>query len=285
MQQKWVDGQPTAKIAETFIASNDRLTSFERLEIYNKQYWYRLRDCFGDDFPGLRAVLGDKKFDGLAAAYLENNPSRSFTLRNLGQFLIPFLEKNPGLTVPYTSLAVDMAKFEWAQVQAFDGPGFAPLTAADVATLATKPTKVRLHVQPYVQLIELRFPLDDFLLALKKKNSAMRSEASNAIDETVERKKIISIRRPRPKQIFLAVHRYQNSLYYKRLSQESFTALSALQQNQTLESALTVAIAQSKKPNQNWPKLVQEWFDIWTQLGWFYSPKTKAAGTATARKR
>ena len=60
MQRKWLDGRPTKKIAESFIKPNDRLTSFERLEIYNRQYWIRLRQCFYEDYTGLRAILGDK---------------------------------------------------------------------------------------------------------------------------------------------------------------------------------------------------------------------------------
>ena len=31
--------------ASEFIKPNDRLSSFERLEIYNRQYWFRLLDC------------------------------------------------------------------------------------------------------------------------------------------------------------------------------------------------------------------------------------------------
>ena len=27
------------------------------LEIYNRQYWFRVLDCLYDDYPGLRAIL------------------------------------------------------------------------------------------------------------------------------------------------------------------------------------------------------------------------------------
>ena len=70
--------------AASFIKPNDRLTSFERLEIYNRQYWFRIFSALAEDFPGLRAVLGDRSFDALSKAYLRDCPSTSFTLRNLG---------------------------------------------------------------------------------------------------------------------------------------------------------------------------------------------------------
>ncbi len=54
MQRTWTDGRPTANVIAEFIKPNDRLTSLERIELYNKQYWFRLLDCLYDDFPGLR---------------------------------------------------------------------------------------------------------------------------------------------------------------------------------------------------------------------------------------
>lgn len=64
MQVKWIDGAPTKIVVNQFIKPNDRLTSFERLEIYNRQYWFRIRDCFYQDYPGLRAILGEKNSSG-----------------------------------------------------------------------------------------------------------------------------------------------------------------------------------------------------------------------------
>ena len=281
MQKTWGDGRGTAEVAESVIAPNDRLSSFERIEIYNKQYWYRLRDCFGDDFPGLRAVLGDKRFDVLADAYLRACPSRSFSLRNLGQFLVGFLEGHSGLTAPYSELALDMARFEWAQVVAFDGPGFAPLSAEDLAKIARHAGKARLHLQPYVQLLALRYPLDDFLLALKKKNGAMRGEASNAVEEGVERRKLSGVRRPRAKRVWLVVHRYENSLYYKRVEREAYETLVGLREGKSLENALAGAIVKAGGRNREWAGVIQGWFDTWTRLGWFYSPPPRAARRST----
>ncbi len=82
-------------VASQIIKPNDRLTSFERLEIYNRQYWFRVLSAFAEDFPGLRAVLGGRRFDAMAQAYLIDCPSQSFTLRNLGSRLVNWLQKHP----------------------------------------------------------------------------------------------------------------------------------------------------------------------------------------------
>src|SRR3569623_1649739 len=84
MRQRSAEGQSLVREAEELIKPNSRLTSFERLEIYNRQYWFRVLSCFAEDFPGLRAIVGAKKFEALSRAYLLDCPSVSFTLRNLG---------------------------------------------------------------------------------------------------------------------------------------------------------------------------------------------------------
>ena len=59
------------------------------------QYWFRLLDCIAEDFPGLEAVLGIARCNRLYRAYLAKYPSRSFTLRNLGDRLPQFLADEP----------------------------------------------------------------------------------------------------------------------------------------------------------------------------------------------
>ena len=97
MRDRTADGRSTAEIAESFIAPNSRLTAFERLEIYNRQYWFRVLGALAEDFAGLSAVLGAHAFEELSIAYLTAHPSRSFTLRNLGSKLPEWLAANPRL--------------------------------------------------------------------------------------------------------------------------------------------------------------------------------------------
>ena len=94
---RWRDGRPMAEVIGEFIKPNDRLTALERLQIYSRSYWYRLIDCVYDDVPGLRALLGEKKFSALVRAYLAKYPSRSFTLRNLTSRFAPFIRETPRL--------------------------------------------------------------------------------------------------------------------------------------------------------------------------------------------
>src|SRR6187551_3330030 len=64
MKPRMRDGRSTAAVAGAIAKPNDRLTSFERLEIYNRMYWFRVLDSLYEDCPGLRAVLGTGSSSG-----------------------------------------------------------------------------------------------------------------------------------------------------------------------------------------------------------------------------
>src|SRR3974390_1173248 len=113
MRLRTPDGRSTRKIAETIIKPNDRLTSFERLEIYNRQYWFRILSALAEDFVGLRSIIGDRAFEKLAVAYLLDCPSQSFTLRNLGSRLEEWLRGHSSYIVGVEEIALDMVRLEW----------------------------------------------------------------------------------------------------------------------------------------------------------------------------
>jgi hypothetical protein len=269
MQPRWIDGSSMAAVADRFIKPNDRLSAFERLEIYNRVYWFRVLDCLYDDYPGLRAILGEKKFMELATAYLAKYPSVSFTLRNLGERLEKFLREEPQWIAPHKEMALDMTRFEWAQVVAFDDAAFPPITTDEI--LDTPRSKLRLGLQPYLSLLELNYAVDKFFIAVQKRDAdVLRDEASNTFEAMPQAKRRRrKARLPRREHIQVAVHRYDNALYYKRLEPEAFAILRALRGGMTVEKACTNAVAKSARKNVDWATRIKEWFDDWSSLGWF----------------
>src|SRR5882762_1837203 len=168
MQSIAPDGKSMRAYASRFIKPNDRLSSFERLEIYNRQYWFRLLSSMIEDFPGLRAVLGDRKFEAMSKAYLMDCPSQSFTLRNLGSRLETWLRKHPKWAASKQELAIDITRLEWADIAAFDGKEEPPLRAEELHEDAG--ANLELRLQPYISLLDLKYPVDDLLLEVRKED-------------------------------------------------------------------------------------------------------------------
>lgn len=264
MKRKWMDGTPTSIIAQQFIKPNDRLSSFERLEIYNRQYWFRLLDCLYDDFPGLRAVLGDAQFHKMSRAYLAEYPSRSFQLRNLGQQLETFLTRHPQWARARLTMALNMAKFEWAQIEAFDVQALPVLEAKDLA--GRNPAELRIKLQPYVSLLRLEYPLDEFAIALKKE-SPMHTEAAEG-----KRRKIAAKQVPLPERerIFLVTHRFNNAVFFKRIEEPAFILLEFLHRGLPVHEAVVRALPPffTADSARDWPGAIKSWFANWAELGW-----------------
>ena len=264
MRKTWLDRTATSKIARQFIRPNGRLSSFERLEIYNRQYWFRLLDCLYDDFPGLRAVLGEKKFLGMCGAYLAEYPSRSFQLRNLGRQIGTFLTRHPRWADNRLAMALDMAKFEFAQIEAFDA---GELPALDAKNLVGRDAaELRIKLQSCISLLRLNFELDEFAIALKKE-SAMHTEAAEG-----KRRKIVTRRRSLPKRgrIFLAVHRFKNVVFFKRMEEPAFILLEFMDQGLSVREAVARALPRwmEAEPTRDWAGMVRHWFANWAELGW-----------------
>lgn len=255
----------SAATATALIKPNDRLSAFERLQIYNQQYWWRLLGCFGDDFSGLRAVVGERKFDRIATSYLEAHGSSSWSLRNLGQHLHSFLMSRPELTAPHTELALEMVAVEWAKIVAFDTGALPILDPQKVAR--RDPAKLRLRLQPYISLLQLRYPVDHLLKKLRDADVETGS-ASNAVTTNRKRSTRLLRAKPPPAPIFIAVHRMEFSVYYKRLDAEAFTLLEALRNGATVADACEEAFKSSNSDELQAAELVGDWFNTWMRLGW-----------------
>lgn len=232
-----------------FIKANDRLTSEQRLEIYARSYWFRVLDSLYEDFPGLRAVLGQKAFNALSRAYLAECPSQSFTLRNLGARLEGWLWRHPEFAGRNPDLTLDMVRLEWAHAEAFDNAAEKVLGPEDLLELGPN---FCCGIQPYVRLLSLRYPVDD--LRIQVNNHKMR------------------LPRVRPQELFVAVHRLEYTVHYRKLAPEEYRLLSSLRSGSLIGRAIACAFENSSTDPA---PLLEQWFAVWSELGWLCSPQRR----------
>jgi hypothetical protein len=261
--------QPMAKEAAALIRPNSRLTPLERLDIYSRSYWFRLVDSLSEDFPGLRAVLGSIAFERLAKAYLADCPSQSFTLRNLGSQLDDWLLRNPRYAGTALGIALDMVRLEWAHIEAFDGGVEKALGPEDLVELGPG---FRVSVQPHLQLLALKFPVDEMRIHVNLGSSA-DGMASNTVSRSRRRRFLRGVSRLRPEPIFLAVHRFDLTVFYRRIAPAEYSLLNALRQGEPIGEAVVIALAHSSASVENQGSMLKSWFAAWAELGWLCHPK------------
>ncbi|MDQ1473362.1 MAG: hypothetical protein QOJ99_4842 [Bryobacterales bacterium] len=234
--------------ASLYVKPNDTLTSAERLQIYNRGYWYRVLDSLREDFPGLRVLLGETAFTNLSEAYLADCPSTSFTLVNLGSKLEDWLRLNPQWAGRHADLTLDMVRLEWAHIEAFDRAALKEIGPEDLAEFSST---LKIQLQPHVRLLDLQYPVDELRTGAEIRAGARATG-----------------RRLTKAPLFVAVHRNDGYVYYRRLEPAEFNILQSLQRGGRLSTVLTRALH-----NQPVPADLQQWFAAWAQLGWLCHAK------------
>lgn len=257
MQRSSATQPEPSRDAELYIRPNRRLSAFERLEIYNQSYWYRLLDALAEDFPGLCAIVGRKRFTQLSFAYLADCPSRSFTLRNLGSRLTRWLPRHAEWIAEAPRLALDMAHLEWADVVAFDG---AERPRADANSVLAQGAEARFGLQPHMTLIEAAYPVDDLRITI---NALAEGEFAKA------RARARRVAKRKPDDLFLAVYRRELSVHYLRLAAQEYRLLRALGRGASLAAAIGLIVSRGSDPH---PDQLRDWFEKWSRLGWLTAP-------------
>lgn len=140
-------------IAEDIIKPGPQLSSAERLELYHRQYWYRLLDSVGEDFPVLEKMLRQERFWTLIEDYLLSRPSRSFTLRHLGEGMPEFAATWERASEQERPWLYGIARLEYARMEVFERAEYRPILPEELAAL-------ELTLQPHVVRLSLPVPAD-----------------------------------------------------------------------------------------------------------------------------
>jgi hypothetical protein len=251
------DAGQLASRTSSAIAGNARLTPIEQLDIYREQFWLRHVGSLREDFPSLVHVLGDESFDELAREYLAAHPPESFTLRDLGDKLPSFVEtRAPWAGDP---LLADIARLEWAFVEAFDAPDAPPF---DVRTLAGGTEDAwagaRIVFQPSMRRLVLAYPAHEL------RGKVRAGEAAE---------------RPDPRDSWVVIYRaglgHQGStadagtLQYIDVERLAYHLLGALAEGTPLAAACERVVAANAEVDMARIEAhIGGWFQQWGAFGW-----------------
>ena len=118
---------------ERHVVATDKASAAQRLAVYGNAYRLRLLEVLGEDFPGLKGLLGVETFDDMGCAYIDAYPSAHSSIRWFGRHLAQFLRE----TTPYGKRPelAEMASFEWAQGEVMDAADAAVCNAEQLAAV------------------------------------------------------------------------------------------------------------------------------------------------------
>ena len=149
-------------VIEALVCGDERLSAFERVDIYANAYFYRLLECLGEDFPATLAVLGEDNFAALVRGYLLEHRPTEPSIAYAGLYLADFLNDH-SFTKRWPFIA-DLARLERAVLEVFhaaDTPVLALETLYAVPSEEWPAVKLRAH--PAVEIVHSEWLIADLL--------------------------------------------------------------------------------------------------------------------------
>lgn len=129
-----------------------------RFDVYRNNVTVAAIDALGEIYPAVQTLVGEEFFRACARVYFDQSKPVSPLMHLYGADFGMFLDGFP----PAQSLRYlgDVARLEYARLQAYHTADAAPITIADLAAVpADRADCVRLTVHPSVGLIRSPYPL------------------------------------------------------------------------------------------------------------------------------
>lgn len=237
---------PVERLGEILLPSKT-LTPTQRVGVYHGMYLLRMREALVADYEALEHFLGEEAFSELVRGFVQQHPSRSYSLNRLGTHLPDFVRNAPGL--PRPEFCHDLARLEWAVSEVFDAPETPPLTEAAIAAVPAEGwERARLRPIAAFRLLAFRYPVNAYLQTVR--------------DDDHDHPKA------RLKDTWVAVYRRDYAVYRRDLTRVAHDLLADLVAGKTLGEALAAALRRGGRRAPSQTELFR-WFREWVAGGVF----------------
>lgn len=238
---------------ESRLTAGPSLDARARLEIYRRAYHSRLIECLLDDYPGLRAALGESAFEALCRAYIAEHPSDGPSLNSFGRGMSRFCRESPlpsvVLECPRDFLA-DLAALEWAIVEVIHAPTAESFSLQGMADLPVdRWARARVVATPALRMLRSQYPVNAFFQSFRDGESPLI---------------------PAPERAATVVYRSGPTVWRMDFTEPMFDLLKALFEGESLGVSLEqAASAFAGIPEEAAVQRVTTWFRDWVASGLF----------------
>jgi len=206
--------------------------------------------------PILLQALGEQLFTLFTLEYLKNYPSRSYTLKRLGENFPRYLaESRPDAGAPeseresWPDFIVDLATLKRAFAEVFDGPGSEALMLPGCDGVARMMPEnlleARLTAVACLRLLVFRYPVAQYFNAARKQEDPQL---------------------PQPATTYLAMNRRDYVVHLHELTQPQYELLSALTADSTLAQ-----LAKGQADRVAFVGQARVWLEDWADKGFFFA--------------
>lgn len=273
---------------EKVITRSKKLSAPERLSIYANAYYARLLECLAECFPILKRTVGEEVFNGFAFGYLQDYPSKSYTLGRLDEHFAQYLDDTrpdredesaepqdgdlPEANWP--DFLIDLARLEWTINQVFDGPGNEKSQILTVEKLSQVPPDrwpdAKLVPAPCLRLVYFRFPVNGYFTEMRQSPDTPDTPDTPDAKEDEDGQ---GVEIPSPEDQYVAIHRKDYIVRRFELSKPQYLLLEALLDGQSVGEAIEAAADAIDIDDDQLAQALRQWFTDWASMGFFLEAK------------
>ncbi len=235
------------------VLPSQTLTEYERIGIYRRMYFLRMRDALLIDVPSVRFALGQSLFEEVVEQYFTRYPSRSYTLNDSGLMFPTFVRES---SLPNNEFLAELAELELAISRVIEAPETPPLTAEQIAAVPADAWENVCFVPiAALELHAFTYPVHDYFCAFEEKSSENETsdEPSLVISEE-------------PAYNYVCIHRSDYNTEHTAVTEAEYELLTALTESGPLGVAFEAVQkhfgdnpADAEKAQQHITSRFQEW--------------------------
>jgi hypothetical protein len=238
------------------IKPSPTLLPWQRIEIYNQQYWWRLLDIMHQLYPFVTRLFGYQDFNqSIAVPFLQQLPSNTWAIDHIGDRLPQWIRTN--YTQDDKELVWNAIDLDYAFQDSFcrgvkPTIDIAHLQEDELSQLVSR----RIYLQPYIHLFALDYNLFPF------REEIIKEEPEYWIDHDFPEL-------PKAKRYYGIVYRSKHDdVVWDNLSSAEFHVLWKFKEGCTIEDACEWLERQDAAMSDEAAAHIHFWFQEWTMRGW-----------------
>lgn len=238
MQGAILSGQGKKMNPQERIVPKPDFAPEDQIQTYINGYRWRLFDIVYDDYPALRALMGDKETEKLIEVYIEATPSQHFNISRYIERFPEFVKQNK------SPFAYELTVLETTLSRIFDEKETPVLTPQDLEGLTPEGfMDMELKPRTALKLLAFSYPVNRIYQAYLN-------------DE--------EIKEPEKEPSFLAVFRHNDEMWRLDLEEQEYLMLSSLCAGMPVGQALEASLPED---DDNAPAAINAWFSKWMSNG------------------
>jgi hypothetical protein len=198
-----------AEQAEARLRGTGAMPALSRLQVYHRQYWYRLITVMQTDYACTVHIMGLGSYNHWVMRYLNAHPPASPYLNDLDKAFLDFLSEH--YAEANRDLVLEAAAYDKAFARAFEGAA-GDIGAVSALTAADR-MRVRLRLADHVSPLSLGHDWSAYRLSVLD-------------DESLT----LSVPSPMPGPFHRVVYRHEHTLYEKEMPALAIALLAALRE-------------------------------------------------------